>query len=144
MHLLKTFQYKELCLRFDPDEASSYSDGKFSTDYFLTVLERFHNSKNKASTKNNYYGIWTNFNKFVIKLDSIPQKWEDKLKLYCVHLVHDRHVQSSTLKSYVTAIKQTLTSDGYQWNNKLFLLSTFVNTCEIENDRVTSRLPISR
>ena len=80
----------------------------------------------------------------MVKLDDIPKSWEKKLMLYCAHLVTDRKVQSATLKSYVSAIKQTLLTDGYQWNHNLFMISTFTESCQLENDVLTTRLPIQK
>ena len=104
-------------------------------------MESFKSNKHKLSTRKNYHGIWKNFNEFVIKLDVIPKKWEHKLELYCTHLIKSG-LQSSTLRSYVSAIRQTLITDGYHWDNKLFILSSFVHVCKMENDRVITRLPI--
>ena len=92
----------------------------------------------------NYHSIWRKFNQFVIKLDDIPQSWEQKLKLYCSHLVVDLHLQSSTVRSYASAIKQILISDGYTWNNDLFLMSIFTHSCKLKNDRLKCRLPIQK
>ena len=41
--------------------------------------------KNRSSTYRNYTTIWKNFNKFVIRLDIIPIKWEQRVaSLLCV------------------------------------------------------------
>ena len=108
------------------------------------MLERLKSEQFKPSTGDNYYGIWKNFNKFVIKLDVIPDSWEKKLNLYCAHLVFDKKLQSSTVRSYVTAIKQVLSIDGYRWNHKQFLLATFTRHCRLKNDRLFNRLPFTR
>ena len=95
----------------------------------------------KPAMKENYHLIWRNFNKFVIQLDRIPSTWEEKTSLYCAFLVRDGK-QSATVKSYVSAIKYKLTTDGYPWNDKLVLLSTITKACKIMNDVVLTRLPI--
>ena len=100
--------------------------------------------KKQKATRKNYHGIWRRFNEFVIRLDNIPKKWEDKLNLYCAYLVEEKKVQSSTLRSYVSAIKQTLILDKYKWDEEAFLLSTFTETCCRENDHVMNRLPIQK
>ena len=78
----------------------------------------------------------------MIKLDIIPEKWEEKVQLYCTYLTHNVGLQSSTIKSYVSAIKHTLVLDGYDWNDRLLLLSTFVKSCKLHNDHVLVRFPI--
>ena len=74
-------------------------------------------SKNRQSTKENYLAIWRHFNKFLIKLDRRPPLWEDRVSLFSAYLIEHRKVQSSTLRSYISAIKRILTDDGYEWNN---------------------------
>ena len=56
----------------------------------------------------------------------------------------DKGVQSLTLKSYVSAIKTTLTLDGYHWSNDLILLKTLTRACRLVNDKLSVRLPIRR
>ena len=53
-------------------------------------------------------------------------------------------MQSSTLKSYFSAIKHILKQDGYEWNDNKVLLSSLVRGCKLENDRVKIRLPIQK
>ena len=108
------------------------------------MIEKLRNKKHQLSTKRNYHTIWKLFNKFIISLDFIPKSWEEKLSLYCGYLVDIKKVQSSTLRSYVSAIKQTLIIDGYRWDPEEFILSTFTKSCKMENDRVKTRLPIKK
>ena len=56
----------------------------------------------------------------------------------------DNGVQSSTLKSYFSAIKHILKLDGYLWNDNKVLLSALVRSCKLENDMVKTRLPIRK
>ena len=53
-------------------------------------------------------------------------------------------MQSTTVKSYVSAIKKTLIMDGYDWNDNLVLVRTLVKACRLINDTVRTRLPIQR
>ena len=69
--------------------------------------------------------------------------WEDKTALFGAYLV-DRGVQSSTLRSYFSAIKFILRQDGYIWNDKQFLLKSLTRGCKLENDRLKVRLPIQK
>ena len=77
----------------------------------------------------------------MIKLDKKPNSWEEKTALFLAYLV-EQGIQSSTLRSYVSAIKRTLIDDGYQWNNNLILLSTLTRGCKLINDTIRIRFPI--
>ena len=126
------------------EQASSSSGStKYSVDYLKEELQTMKYNKHRKTTKKTYHGVWQNFNKFVIKLDTIPKTWEERTQLYCVHL-HKLGRQSGTIKSYVSAIKAKLTADNYNWNDQLILLSTFIGTSRLENDTVRTRLPIGR
>ena len=52
-------------------------------------------------------------------------------------------MQSSSVKTYISAIKKTLITDGYQWEDKSMLLSSLIKACKIINDKLYTRLPIS-
>ena len=110
----------------------------------MDLLEELKNNQHKTSTKNNYYGIWKKFNEFVIQLDRIPNSWEQRVCLYCTHLICDRNLQSSTIRSYVSAIKSVLQTDGYQWEDGKVLLNVLTRSCKLKNDRVKTRLPIQK
>ena len=105
------------------------------------ILENLKSKKNRSSTASNYLAIWRNFNKFVIQLDVKPQLWEDRASLFGAYLV-DKGLQSSTLKSYFSAIKGTLIDDGYPWDDSKVLLGTLTKACKLVNDKVVTRLPI--
>ena len=122
------------------DDISTSSN--LSTDYLEQVLESLKGNKNQQSTKMTYYRIWKGFNKFILKLDRIPEKWEDRFTLYASFLVKHKNIKSSTIKTYCSAIKSVLTIDGYEWCDKAALLSTFVGNSKMHNDRVKTRLPI--
>ena len=51
-------------------------------------------------------------------------------------------MKSTTVKSYVSAIKKILVDDGYPWNDQLVLLGSLTKACKIINDKVHTRLPI--
>ena len=91
-----------------------------------------------------YHSVWRQFNSFLIQLDYIPPIWEERVELYCVHLVKNLKVQSSTLRSYVSAIKSKLEADGYKWSSKLLLLNSLTCSCREQNDTVLNRLPIQK
>ena len=116
-------------------EVASISSSKISM-----ILDELKGLKNRASMNHNYLSIWHSFNNFLLKLDEQPpHSWESRLALYGVFLV-DKGVQSSTLKSYMSAIKGVITTDdeNYQWDES----SSLIKSCKNLNDRFKTRLPI--
>ena len=51
-------------------------------------------------------------------------------------------MKSTTIKSYVSAIKKFLVDDGYPWDDQKVLLGSLTKACKIVNDKVHTRLPI--
>ena len=89
----------------------------------------------------NYLSIWRQFNKFLINLDIKPNSWEDRVTLFIGFKI-DNGMQSSTVKSYVSAIKKILVDDGYPWNDQKVLLGSLTKASRLINDRAHTRLPI--
>ena len=77
-------------------------------------------------------------------LDRMPKIWEDRLSLYCAYLIQVKKRKSSTIRTYVSAIKFVLTTDGYDWNDGKVLLNTITKSCKLKNDRLKIRLPIQK
>ena len=88
-----------------------------------------------------YRSVWKKFNAFLIKLDVIPRFWEDRTTLFVGHLI-ELGMQSSTVKSYVSAIKRIVSNDGYKWQHGRILLSSLTRACKLKNDCVKMQLPI--
>ena len=120
---------------------SSTSSGRRSTQELKLIIEKLKCNQNRESTNKNYLSIWRQFNMFVISLDVKPKFWEDRTTLFIAHLVQKGN-QSSTIKSYVSAIKKTLVDDGYEWQDNKVLLGSLTRACKLVNDRVKTRLPI--
>ena len=104
-------------------------------------MEKLKSMQNRPLTSQNYLAIWRKFNKFITRLDYKPQFWEDRTSLFVAHLI-DEGLQSSTVKSYVSAIKRILIDDGYQWDDNHIWLTVMTKACRIINDKVKTRLPI--
>ena len=83
----------------------------------------------------------TIFNKFVFSLDHKPKTWEEKFMLFAADLVN-KGVQSSTLKSYIAALRTSLRTNGYKWTDDNFELQAIIKGCKMENDQLKVRLPI--
>ena len=107
----------------------------------MQVVKKLKANQNRESTKANYYSIWKTFNQFLIRLDYRPPTWEERTTLYCAYLVENKR-QSSTVKSYVSAIKSVLVTDGYNWDDRKVLLGAITRACCLKNDIVKTRLPI--
>ena len=90
-----------------------------------------------------YYLIWKQFNKFYLRLDIKPQMWSERLTLFVAYLI-DNQKQSSTVQSYISAIKSVLKTDGIKINEDEFLLNSLTRACKLNNDKVTARLPINK
>ena len=108
------------------------------------ILKDLRMKTTRCSTARNYYGIWRKFNQFLIKLDDRPFTWERRVALYGAYLV-SKGTQSSTIKSYFSAIKRIL-FDGinYQFSDNNMLLASIAKACHFKNDKVQTRLPITK
>ena len=121
--------------------SDSSSTSSVSIRYLKAILENLKFIQNRESTRKNYFSVWRKFNRFVIHLDIRPLLWEERASLFGAFLV-DEGIQSSTLKSYMSAIKRILIDDGYPWNDDKLMLSILTRGCRVVNDRVKTRLPI--
>ena len=55
-----------------------------------------------------------------------------------------RGIKSTTIKSYISAIKSVLAEDQYEWSENNSQLSSLTRACRLTNDRVKTRLPITK
>ena len=107
----------------------------------MNVIDKLKMKQYRETTGKNYMRVWRLFNSFLLKLDEMPQDWENRTTLFIGHLINEG-MQSSTIKSYVSAIKKLLVIDGYKWKDELVLLGTLTRACRLTNDLVRTRLPI--
>ena len=121
--------------------SSSSTSSRISAQHMTNIMEKLKCKMVRDSTANNYLTIWRSFNKFLIRLDRKPNTWEERTALFCTFLIEKGH-QSSTIKSYVSAIKTTLKLDSYIWNDKQVLLEALIKACKLKNDHVSCRFPI--
>ena len=63
--------------------------------------------------------------------------------MYCGHLI-DLGNKSSTIKSYVSAIKMILRTIDHKWNDDRLLIGSLIRACRLRNDSITCQLPIQR
>ena len=72
----------------------------------------------------------------------MPVSWEKRVSLFCAYLIDSHKTQSSTIRSYISAIKNTLRNDGYKWVDDRVYLDLLIKLCKITNDTLMARLPI--
>ena len=128
------------------DGSSSVSSkaSTISSKRLRMVLEMVKCNQNRKLTMDNYLSIWRHFNKFLLNLDGIkPDTWEERVTLFGAYLV-DEGIKSTTLKSYFSAIKSILATDGYVWNDNRTMLSSLVKGCRIINDKLNVCLSITK
>ena len=123
------------------DSTSNSDSSKISTKSLKLIIDKLLGQSNRSSTSRNYLNIWRQFNKFVTRLDVKPPSWEDRVTLFIGYKI-DQGMKSTTVKSYVSAIKKTLVDDGYPWDDQRVLLLSLTKACKLVNDKVKTRLPI--
>ena len=122
---------------------SRSTSSTISTAAIQSIVDKLRLEKNKKTTRSMYYGVWKNFNKFIIRLDNKPKTWEDRIILYTGYLV-DSNLKSTTIRSYLSGIRSVLADDGVILNEDRCLLNSLTRACKLINDRVRTRLPIQR
>ena len=106
-------------------------------------MESLKNDHVRTSTRKNYYCVWKQFNEFVIRLDSKPTCWEDRLTLFVTYLVHNQY-KSQTVKSYILAIRGVLKDNYIHLSEDRVLLSALTRACKLRNDFIQPQLPIKK
>ena len=123
--------------------SESTTNSSISTAGITAIVEQLRNQRNRSSTKSNYYRIWKFFNKFVIRLDVKPKNWGDRLVLFVGYLI-ENDKKSSTIKSYVSAIRAVLKQNNIKLIENNYLITSLTKACRFKNDQVSTRLPIRR
>ena len=127
----------------DRKKSSSISSSStISSDHIYRLIDQLKGENNRLTTRSSYYNTWTRFNKFIVRLDTKPDTWEDRLLLYVTYLI-DQGLKSTTIKSYILAMMYILKVDGYHWNKNRVLLNSLTKACKLKNDTITTRLPIT-
>ena len=99
--------------------------------------------RHRNSTRENYFAIWRNFNQFFIKLDCKPNNWEDRILLYVAFLIKSKK-KSTTIKSYMSALKAILVVNKIKVNENKYLLASLTRACQLKNDTIKHRFPIHK
>ena len=107
------------------------------------IVEQLRTQRHRDTTQQNYYIIWKIFNKFFLRLDRKLPTWDERLTLFVAYLI-DNNKQSSTVKSYISAIKAILKTNGFKIDEDEFLLTSLTKACRIKNDVVRTKLPVNK
>ena len=122
---------------------SGSSMAMISTTKLQLVVESLKNQRHCMSTRENYYEIWKNFNQFFLKLDDKSTSWGKRLTLYIGYLIQNKW-KSTTIKSYISAIKAILKDSGIKFNLDESLISALTQACRLRNDTFQTKFPIGR
>ena len=123
--------------------STSSNSSRISSSNLRSLMNRLLLKQNHDSTNKMYMEVWRQFNAFLISLDTMPVSWEDRTMLFITNLV-GKGFQSSSIKSYVSAVKRILINDRYQWDNTKILILSLTRACRLINDQVRTRLGISK
>lgn len=134
---------RQLTLTKINNRSSESSEEKtvYSRQQFKYILAKIKGMRLRWKTRRMYHARWLAFNKFIQKFDIMPDTWEERLHLYAAYLI-DNKKQSSTVRTYLTAIKQILRLADIEINEEKYLLSSMIKACKIKNDRLYIRMPI--
>ena len=140
LYLTCVIHFAGVSYKYTKNSTGSHSSC-ISSKSVRTILEELKQKSSRDSTIKNYYGTWRRFNNFLIRLDTMPDKWEHRTSLFLAYLAQ-KGVQSQTVKCYVSAIKKTLIHDNFEWDDSLILLNAITKGYKLKNDRVMNRIPI--
>ena len=114
-----------------------------STKEVQNIVDYLVSERHRTSTRQTYLRVWKLFNEFFVKLDDKPCSWEDRLTLFTGFLVNNC-LKSSTVKSYILAIKGVLLEIGVKIGEDNYLLTALTKACKLKNDVVVNRLLICK
>ena len=123
--------------------STSTSSSKLSTVQIQRIVDSLRNQCHRDSTKRNYSAVWKLFNQFFLRLYYYPRMWEQCLVLVIGYLIQTKK-QSSTVKSYISAIKAVLKINQIELTEDQYLISSLTKACRLKNDCIRTRLPIGR
>ena len=108
------------------------------------IVESLKGQRFQDSTKDTCHWIWRRFNCFFIRLYDRPKSWENRLILFLGHLIEDCKLQSSSVKSYISAIKGDLAVNRIKLNQDDFMINSLTRACKIKNDSIITWMPIRK
>lgn len=128
---------------FSENLSISSGSSRYSIEFFNSILESINQSALKPKTKKLYHTVWVSFNQFLLKFNRLPRSWEEKILLFVTHLA-DSGKKPSTIKSYVSAIKNKLKTDGTEIDDQRVELTAIIRAVKLKDNRIFVRLPINK
>lgn len=128
---------------FSENLSVSSGASRYSVEFFNSILESINQSALKPKTKKLYHTVWVSFNQFLLKFNRLPRTWEEKILLFVTHLA-DSGKKPSTIKSYVSAIKNKLKTDGTEIDDQRVELTAIIRAVKLKDNRIFVRLPINK
>lgn len=113
----------------------------YSMEQYKHILMMIKGMRLRIKTRKMYRSRWIAFNKFLQQFDVMPDTWEERLHIYAAHLI-DNKKQSSTVRTYLTAIKQILRLADIEVQEDKYLLASLIKACKLRNDHLYIRMPI--
>ena len=102
-----------------------------STGAIQQIVENLKFDRYRNSTRQTYYRVWNLFNKFFIRLDIMPNNWEDSLVLFTAFLIKN-DLKSTSIRSYLSAIRGVLTENSIKINEDRLLLNSMTRAMQAE------------
>ena len=65
-----------------------------------------------------------------------PEEWYNRIVLFVAFMV-ENDLQSSTIRTYISALKGVLADENIHIDNNQFLLTALTKACRLKNDRYT-------
>ena len=119
----------------DSKSSRTSTNSSISTREIQEIIEHLRYKKHRDTTQHTYYNVWKLLNKFFLQLDKRPSTWEEHLTLFVGYLIQNDK-QSSTIRSYISAIRSVLRDMNVRLHENTFLLTSLTKACKLVNDRV--------
>ncbi len=95
-----------------------------------------------ASTNNSYNKVWRKFIDFCQALDQKLDSWEDRILLFVPYLAEKKYA-ASTIKTYLAAIRNRLTTEGTILRENKYLIGLLIKARQKEQWEEL-KLPITK
>ena len=102
-----------------------------STRVIQGIVEKLKSQQHRDSTRKNCYAIWKIFNKFFLHLDHKPLDWDNRITLFVGYMI-DKGRKSSTIRSYLSAIRSVLKIEGIEIHEDQYLLTALIKACKLK------------
>ena len=107
------------------------------------IMEKLTQEAHRSSTRKNYLSVGWSFSKFYLHLDHKPMNWEQRIILFVGFLIQNKR-KSTTIKSYISAIRTILKEDKIDISEDSFQLKALTRACKLMVDKVKTHLPIHK